>query len=451
MNSRILHWAATVGTLCFACNALAAVTPEEAAQLKSSLTPLGGEKAGNKDESIPAWDGGMSKVPAGWKQGDVRPDPFAGEKPIYQVTAKNIDTYGDKLTDGTKALLKRYPDFRLDVYPSHRTAAAPASVYENTFRNATHAKLKNGGLTIEDAHGGVPFPIPKDGNEVMWNHLLSWNGQSVEYGARIYIVESDGKTVLATQFKQDRQWPYYQENGKQKSGNDFQLFRQVQVAPPFKAGESILVRDPLDMAARGRQAWQYLVGQRRVRRAPTIGFDTPDSVASGQGYFDEAFVFNGSLELYQWSLVGKKEMLVPYNENRYYGFRDANLVVKGQLNPDAMRWELHRVWVVDATLAPGKRHVVPKRRFYIDEDSWHALMADGWDAHGQLWRTQFGIPFVAADGPGQFLISFNSFNLLTGTWVLSTIWNEVDPKYTLVDPKPDSYFTPDSLAGQGVR
>jgi hypothetical protein len=205
------------------------------------------------------------------------------------------------------------------------------------------------------------------------------------------------------------------------------------------------------MGTSGRQAWQYLLGQRRVRRAPTIGFDTPDSVASGQGYFDEAFIFNGSLEMYQWKLIGKKEIFIPYNTNRLYTFKEADLSRAGHINPDALRWELHRVWVVEATLAPGKRHVVPKRRFYIDEDSWHAVLADGWDAQGQLWRTQIAFPFVAADGPGVFTVPFSSYNLLTGAWVLSTIWNETDPKYKLVERKPNSYFTPDSLAGQGVR
>ncbi len=451
MIKRNLINAAVATAILWVASVDAAVTQDEAAKLKSSLTPMGGEMAASKDGAIPAWDGGMTKIPSGWKQGDLRPDPFVGEKPVLQISGKNVDQFADKLSDGVKALLKKYPTYRLDVYPTHRTAAAPDWMYENTFKNATRARTKDGGVSIEGAHGGVPFPIPKNGNEVMWNHLTSWNGLSVEYGARVYIVQPDGKSVMAAQFKQDRQWPYYDDKVAGNSGGDYQLFRQVQVAPPFKSGESILIRESMDMATKGRQAWQYLLGQRRVRRAPTIGFDTPDFVASGQGYFDEAFCFNGSLEMYNWHLIGKKEIFVPYNENRLFAFKEADLMSGGYVNPDAMRWELHRVWIVEATLAAGKRHILPKRRFYVDEDSWHAVLADGWDAQGQLWRSQIAFPFVAADGPGVFSISFANFNLLTGTWVLSTIWNETEPKYKLVDRKPDSYFTPDSLAGQGVR
>ncbi|MBI4984638.1 MAG: DUF1329 domain-containing protein [Rhodocyclales bacterium] len=428
----------------------AAVTPEEAAKLKSILTPMGGEKAGNKDGTIPAWDGGYTKVPAGWKQGDLRPDPFANEKPTLQITAKNADQYADKLSDGVKALLKKYPNLRVDVYPTHRTAAAPHWIYENTFKNATRTKLKDGGKSLEGASGGVPFPIPKNAQEVMWNHLLAWKGKAAEYGARAFVVQPDGKAVLSTQYKQDRQWPYFNDNdkGTDVSGGAYQMLRQLQVAPPFKAGESLLVRESFNI---GREAWQYLVGQRRVRRAPNVAFDSPDTVSSGQGYFDEAWCFNGSLEKYDWKLIGKQEMFVPYNENRLYAFKDADLISTGYVNQDALRWELHRVWVVEATLAAGKRHVVQKRRFYIDEDSWHALLADGWDAQGQLWRMQAAIPFVAADGPGVFVASFTNSNLLTGVWVLSGTWTELDPKYKLVEPKLDSYYTPDALAGQGVR
>jgi len=430
--------------------AQAAVTPEEAARLKSTLTPLGGEKAGNKDGTIPAWDGGYTKVPAGWKQGDPRPDPFANEKPTLQITAKNADQYADKLSDGVKALLKKYPSFRVDVYPTHRTAAAPQWMYENTFKNATRAKLVEGGKSVEGAHGGVPFPIPKSAQEVMWNHLLAWKGKAAEYGGRAFIVQPDGKAVLGTQWKQDRQWPYFNENekGADLSGGAYQALRQLQVAPPFKAGESLVVRESFGT---GRQAWQYLVGQRRVRRAPNVAFDSPDTVSSGQGYFDEAWCFNGSLEKYDWKLIGKQEMFVPYNQNKLYTVKESDLFGGGYVNPDAYRWELHRVWVVEATLASGKRHVVPKRRFYIDEDSWHALLADGWDAQDQLWRMQAAVPFVAADGPGVFVASFTNHNLLTGVWILSGMWNDIEPKYKLVEPKPDSYYTPDALAGQGVR
>ena len=46
-------------------SAVAAVSPDEAAQLGKTLTPTGAEKAGNKDGTIPEWTGGLTTPPAG--------------------------------------------------------------------------------------------------------------------------------------------------------------------------------------------------------------------------------------------------------------------------------------------------------------------------------------------------------------------------------------------------
>lgn len=444
--------AAFVASFGMTAHGLAAVTAEEAAQLKTTLTPLGGEKAGNKEGTIPAWDGGYTKVSAGFKSGDSRPDPFAGEKPILQISAKNVVQHADKLSEGIQALLKKYPEsFRLDVYPTHRTAAAPQWVYDNTFKNATRAKTANGGVSLENAHGGIPFPIPKDGAEVMWNHLLKWRGESIEIPFRIWVGTADGKRVMAVEAKDDHQFPYYAKDTTLDKEGDFFLLRQIQTGPPFKAGEQILLRDPLNLGTKDRQAWQYLSGQRRVRRAPTIAFDTPDFVASGMNYFDEVFMFLGSLERYQWKLVGKKEIYVPYNNNRFVLAKTDEVFSSHHLNPDKLRWELHRVWVVEATLAPGKRHVVPKKRFYVDEDSWSVLLVDGYDAEGKLWRAQHAVPFVAPDIPAVVSTTFTVFNLQAGTWLVNNLYNDQATPYKVVPRRPETYFSPDALAGAGIR
>lgn len=437
----------------FAAPAYAAVTAEEAAALKTNLTPLGAERAGNKDGSIPAWNGGLNKPAASYVAGNVRPDPYAGEKPLLQITASNLEQYKDKLSDGTQELLRKYPSSnRLDVYASHRSAAAPQWVYDNTAANATRAKSTQNGNNLSDAYGGIPFPIPKTGAEVMWNHLLRWRGEALEIPFRVWVGAADGSRTMAVEARDDHQFPYYQKDGTlEKFGGDFMLLRQLQTDPPFKAGESILLRDPIDQVGKGRQAWQYLAGQRRVRRAPTIAFDTPDFVASGQNYFDEVFMFLGSLERYDWKLLGKKEMYVPYNNNRFLLAKTDEVFAAHHLNPDKLRWELHRVWVVEAQLAPGKRHVVPKKRFYVDEDSWSVLLVDGYDAQGKLWRTQHAVPFAAPDIPAQVSTTFTVFNLQAGTWMVNNLYNDLKAPYKVVKPRPDAFFSADALAGAGLR
>ena len=61
-----------------------AVSADEAKAARHHADRVGAEKAANKDGTIPAYTGGLTTAPAGFKTGDgIRPDPFAAEKPLY--------------------------------------------------------------------------------------------------------------------------------------------------------------------------------------------------------------------------------------------------------------------------------------------------------------------------------------------------------------------------------
>ena len=452
MNLRKLLIASVLLPFAVCPAALAGATADEAAKLKTTLTPLGGERAGNADGSIPAWDGGYNKVAPGYKPGDIRPDPFPGEKPLFSITAQNMASYADKLTDGDKALLEKYPSYRIEVYPTHRTASAPQWVYDNTFKNATSAKTTHDGDSVEGAYGGIPFPIPKTGKEVMWNHLLHWEGQAAFYEFYVKLVTADGKQVEATKANQWIQYPYYKKDGEATWNGDYWWLKQIATSPSFKAGEAILLHDSTNFAEQGRQSWQYLTGQRRVRKAPTIGYDTPDFVGSGIANFDEAFMFMGGLDRYDWKVLGKKEVYVPYNNNRFSQASFDQIMGEHHLNPDFVRYELHRVWVVEATLAEGKRNVVAKRRYYVDEDSWLSLGGDGWDASGKLWKHYAGLTLLCPDLPGLInSMQWVIYNFQMGAYNLSNAENGVAVQYKPIDPLPAEAFSPEALAGENVR
>ena len=430
----------------------AAVPADEAAKLKSELTPLGAEKAGNKDGSIPAWTGGHTTPIPGDKPGGRRGDPFKDDKPLYSITAKNAEQYADKLSDGQKALLKKFPDtYRLDVYTTRRTAAAPQWVYDNTLKNATRAKLA--GDLVEGAYGGIPFPIPKAGAEVMWNHLLRWRGTSWEFDINQYQLTADGKAVLTTDGKAEQQMPYYFQDGnpeKFAASNVFWQIRLVNAGPPIRAGEAVVGQNNIDGSK--DQAWVYLTGQRRVRKLPNPCCDTPTPSAAGVMSFDEIEVWTGRLDRFDWKLLGKKEMVIPYNGNRFLQPKtDAEVLGKHHLNPDHVRWELHRVWVVEATLRAGQRHQAPKSRDYCDEDTWICVLGDRWDANGQLWKTLWAQTFVAPDLPGTPISSFGFNDLISGQAFVGNLYNAKASQYPLKPRFPEDVFTPDSLTGSGVR
>jgi hypothetical protein len=440
----------------FAAPQVFAASVQDAEQLKTTLTPMGAERAGNKDGSIPAWTGGYDTLTPGAKPGDRRVDPFAADKRVLSITADNMDKYADKLSDGTKALLKKYKSFRVDVYPTRRTALAPQWYYDNTFRNATRGAITSGGMGLEATNaGGVPFPLPKTGDELRWNSMLRWRGESVVSRQKIWTVTPSGQRVLASDIEGYEQfpWNYGPDTTEKFDGVVPVIYMQFVYGPAFRAGEGLLAYQSVDYAKENSQAWTYLAGQRRVRRAPSVGFDTPDFVASGANFFDEVQAPNGNPERYDWKLVGKQEMYVPYNENRMFSVKDADAMGANHLNPDHIRWELHRVWVLESDRKADQRHAVAKRRYYIDEDSWSTVLMDGWDDQGTLWRTSELFGFSAPDIPAYVGGTCNDafYNLQTGQYVYRCAMGDGLPQYQSVKPRTAKFFSPDSLAGQGVR
>lgn len=436
--------------LVFGQHALAAVSAEEAEKLKSELTPFGAEKAGNKNGSIPAWSGGYTTPIPGFKNGGRRGDPFASEKPLYAISAKDMEQYADKLSDGVKAMLKKYPEsYRVDVYKSHRTAAAPQWVYENIYKNATRAKLN--GIVLEGAYGGAPFPIPKNGTEAMWNHVQRWRGEAWHVDVRGVQTTANGNHVPTVLASADFENPYYFKNGSaDKYNGDYLHARLLNYGPPIRAGEAITGRENVNPDK--TQVWVYFTGQRRVRKLPNGCCDTPTPASAGVSMFDQTDVFGGTLERFDWKIVGKKEMIIPYNNNRLFQRKSSDVLLPHHVNPDDMRWELHRVWVIEATVKAGKRHQSPKRRYYLDEDTWIAVLADHWDAKGQLWQMGFSNPIVMPDLPATASpMSFGFYDLVSGAWYLDGVLNDSKEQYTVMPPYSDTTFTPDAMAGEGVR
>ena len=431
--------------------ASAAVSAEEAAKLKTELTPFGAEKAGNKDGTIPAWTGGYTQPIPGYVAGGRVPDPFAADKPLFTIDAKNQAQYADKLTEGSKALLAKYPDtYKINVYPTRRSSAAPQWIYDNIYKNATHATLKAD--KPEGAYGGIPFPIPKTGEEAMWNHLLAWMGHSGRLTNANNIITADGRKVLLGKSTIYEARPYYDEGGSPETWNgDTSLVTFRFNGPPSRVGESLVVRANAD--ADKSRAWVYFAGQRRTRQLPNACCDTPNPATSGFTFFDEIYTFYGPTSRFDWKLVGKKEIYIPYNQNKHLQApTDADATVGKVMNPEWSRWELHRVWVVEGTVRAGQRHQTPKVRFYLDEDSWHSALSERYDAQGQLWKVGENILGLLSTGNALFSYGFHSYDLLAGTlfWVAES--DGKDQRTELPRKQvPDAMFTPEAMASESIR
>lgn len=452
--------AAAVGLAgAYAGMATAAVSADEAKALGTTLTPWGAIQAGNKEGTIPAYTG-PAKTPATFdpKNPGHRPDPFAGEKPLFSIDAKNMAQYADKLSEGIKAALQKYPTYRLDVYPTHRTANYPKWYLDNALKNATGAcKTAKEGNQITGCMPGMPFPIPKTGHEVMWNRLLKFDAASaMSPNMTGTVVDTQGNRTITGVGTMWWQYDVFEPSRINQVIGDEEVFERLRIdynEPARKAGEKLIVQDNIDNINIGRRAWSYLPGMRRIKLAPDIAYDTPSPTGGGTGTVDEAAVWYGSLDRYDFKLVGKKELFIPYNN---YRVRDKNVCpsavsmkTKNHLNPDCVRWELHRVWEVKAILKPGKRHVYPNRTIYWDEDLPGVGITDNYDSTGQIFRVSHSLPISYYEQPGHSTDEWVTMDLTTGNYARQQ--DVTTDGWVVIPFKPKSFYASESLAGEGVR
>lgn len=421
---------------------------QTAADLGKTLTPMGAIKAGNADKTIPAYEGGIATPPAGYKPGDHLPDPFAAEKPLAKIDATNMAQYADKLTEGQKAMLARYPDFFLNVYPTHRTAAVPKVIEDATIANASSAKLTADGNGVEGAKRGIPFPIPKSGLEAIWNHLLHFSGFT-SHRTILQVNPTEGGDYTPITIDETVLFSY--ASGLD-TGNVQTFFLQAVTGPARLAGEVLLVHETINQIAEPRQAWTYNPGQRRVRRAPNVAYDNPGTASDGLRTNDQLGLFNGSPDRYDWKLVGRKELYVPYNNFKLSSdqVKSSDAIKPKHLNPDLLRFELHRVWVVEATLKPGVSHLYAKRVFYLDEDTWEPVTSDSYDQRGQLWRVGDSYGLEYSQVPVYRTGVDSIYDLQSGRYTAVGFYNESAPPDFSVKLTPDD-FTPETLRNAGVR
>ncbi|MDE0056581.1 MAG: DUF1329 domain-containing protein [Defluviicoccus sp.] len=372
----------------FAGPASAGISADQIARLGADLTPLGGQRAGGADGAIPEWTGGIVKPPAGYEVGEHHRDPYAGDRPRFVIDAGSLDRHRDRLSVGHQRMLETYSSFRMQVYPTRRSASVPRRIYDATRHAAATAELVDGGNGVAGAVIGIPFPIPRNGLEVIWNHLLRYRGESVACVIGQAAVTRGGAYTLVKQSLEIELRYSLPGMTLERLGNTMILFKQKTLAPARLAGDIVLVHETMNQLREPRKAWTYNPGQRRVRRAPNIAYDNPGTSSDGLRTADQLDMFNGAVDRYDWKLVGKREMYVPYNSYRLHGSDLAftDILQPLHVNPDLLRYELHRVWVVEAMLKEGASHTYKRRTFYVDEDSWQILVADIYDNRDQLWR-----------------------------------------------------------------
>ncbi|WP_313220926.1 DUF1329 domain-containing protein [Stutzerimonas nitrititolerans] len=429
----------------------AAVDARQADRLAGELTPVGAERAGNASGSIPSWEGGLPKD-AGKISNGFREDPFAKDQVVLTITPENFEQHLAHLTPGQVAMLKRYPEtYRIPVYPTHRSVSWPADAYAVAKSNAVRTSLLAGGNGLVNYRSPLAFPIPQNGLEVLWNHITRYRGGSFERETTTFMTTPGGEYSWVTERDRLAYSEQLLDYNAERSNNILYYFTSVSVAPARDVGNVLLVHETMDQVEEPRMAWQYNSGQRRVRRAPQVAYDSP-----GPGNLrtnDQLDMFNGSPDRYEWKLVGKKELYVPYNSFRLSDpkLKYDEIIKPGHIDQDKTRYELHRVWEVVGTLKAGQRHVYSKRHLFIDEDSWTILEADHYDSRGNLWRVSENHIQPFYDVQAAVSAAEITYDLNSGRYVANGMFNEAKNAYSFGLKAKTADFTPAALRNIGIR
>lgn len=435
----------------------AAVSMAAAGAAAEETTAFGAIKGGNADGSIPAYTGGITTPPAGYKGDGDYIDPYAADKPLYSITKQNLAQYKDQLTPGTQALFDRFDGYRIDVYPTHRSMHWPDAVLKATAEHAGQAKLGGDveGDRIENAFAGVPFPAPKTGYEAMWNRYFTYIPY-LELTAGSYMIDANGNISDLSQGTMHKANVMYEpqlQNADNAGLTD--MANIVTSAPVNVAGYAQLRKERLDYGSGGTLAWFYDPSQRRVRVAPNYTYDIPSSAFGGTQFYDEVFLFSGRMDRFNYKLVGRQEMILPYNSYKTLQANYKDVLGKKYLNPDFIRWEKHRVWVVEADLKPDARHAYQKRRYFLDEDSWLVLATEGYDHGGALYRVGYTYPifeYTGLGGVSNGSYSFYDFNRgnYAFTWLGKNSGQPAEVKF-YKDVRLPAMFTPRGIAATATR
>ncbi len=442
MGSSLLALAMGAGS------ATAAASAADIAQLGKQLTYMGALKKGNDNGTIPAYTGGLKQ--------DLNSDPYkniyVNESPLFVITKANLAQYKGNLTPGQVAMFNKYPDtYKMPIYKSHRTASYPEGIQKKVIKNASTAQLLADGNGINNFDESIPFAIPKSGVEVIWNHETRFRGGSVEINNASIAVEENGN-FSPVRGRAQFTPPQYLKDGfdPKKDANILFYYTAKTMSPARLTGDILLVHETIDQVSEPRKAWQYNAGQRRVRRAPQVAYDAPDT--DGLRTSDQVDMYNGSPDRYDWKLVGKKEIYIPYNSYKIIDktAKYTDIIGAGHINQDYTRYELHRVWHIQATLKKGARHLYGQRDLYLDEDSWQVAVADHYDTRGELWRMAEGHAMQFVNVNTTWYVAQSSYDLLSGRYLIE-LSNEERDEFKFGEKVKRKTFTASALRRSGKR
>ena len=417
-----------------------------------ALTTVGAERSGNAEGTIPTWEGGITKPPGPYSTGDWHPDPFPNDQILFTINSENVEKFSDKLTAGHRAMMAKYPSYHLNIYPTRRSASFPASVLEHTIKYSGKAQIVDGGAGVTGIIQGIPFPHPENGEQTIWNARLNYKAGGYRGYYTQVVTTSNGEYEFSV-WGHEIEYPYSDDKTTLENFDNVKVRGLLRTLRPAKnAGNMFVYHRFLNSHGIERRGWSYNAGKRRVKRSTNDPRDIPMGRSAGIHIWDQNNMWQGPITDFNWTLLGKQELYVPYNAYRLHGGDTAvdTIIQPGHINQDLSRYELHRMWVVEANLKEGRTHRYKRRRYFIDEDSWRILAAEHYDENGEVDRFSESHTINYYEVPMVYSTLGTYYKLDTRRYFVSNIDNQYSPFDFSYDKEPD-YYKPGRLKMKAKR
>jgi len=338
----------------------------------------------------------------------------------------------------------------MNIYPSRRNIQFAPEFYAAVEKNLKSCYVDEEG-NIHGYNGAIAIPTPKNGIEAIWNIRRMYVGDDANDTRCRRVVSPSGRIkktmweikVVNYGVSRIKSRPFPNPEGI------FQKLRNLTVYPADEKGVDFLAVSYMD-SSKLDDTWLFLPTLRRVRRAPSMA---NGGQLDGESTMDETGLeFRGTVPWWDWKLHGKKEMYVPYNCYDLFlpDAEDEDECWPMDINPERIRYELHRVWVVEGILKEGLTHPYSRRVSYYDEDMWQPVVADRYDKRGNLWRMYEAYGYADPCNMMRMYIGYIYMNLESGRYELFGGCRKLLPTTTVYDTGLDpSDFTVQSLRKSG--
>jgi Protein of unknown function (DUF1329) len=270
----------------------------------------------------------------------------------------------------------------------------PTHEYQAATKSGRYAPQ---GFTIKDWKGGLPFPKPTTGDQVLLNYLYRYWVDDLTFGFEWHLVGPQNnleRTIKGKMFGMrlnGRTLTDPKPSYDAANAGVLEKLATLIESPKDVRGLALSRTRHVDMT-QSDSIQYYLPALRRVRRLS--GRDTQDPIAGTDITWDDYVAFYQQVDptTTEVKLVGEGEILHPSSYTKPVkggvgGYLHAvSDFDRSDMTVRFKKWQRRPVWIIDV-ISRDPSYIYSKRRIWIDKEVPNILHVETWDRKGNPWKT----------------------------------------------------------------